>query len=307
MTNDLPVNWTDHCEVVDVDTANKVEWLNARRAGFGGSDTYTLLGLKTYQSPADIILSKLREYKRDSEGNDATYWGTTLESVVATEFSRRSGLDVTELPTILRSKTYPWLQATVDRVVWESPDRGTILECKTGGYFRKDEWEVGVPEWVEAQVHHYMLVTGVDHAFVGALIGGQHYYHYRLELNHKLADRILAVTEAANSMLLDVKRGLVTFDGVDEAIKRHLPLVQNHSLPGVGIELGEDGLMMVGEHMEALEEYRGAKRRLDTSQKTMFEALGPCTIGFMNGQEIYRRAQKGRYYSVILPSYDDLE
>lgn len=307
MTTVLPENWQEHCEPIEIDTADRVAWLNARREGFGGSDTYTLLGLKTYSTPADIVLSKLREYKRDSEGNDATYWGTTLETVVASEFERRSGMDVTELPRILRSKRYPWLLATIDRVVWEDGGWATILECKTGGYFRKDEWDGGIPDWVKAQVHHYMLVTGVRHAYVAALIGGQHFYNIRLEFDDALGNRILTVTRGAAETVNAVKAGSVGLDQVDEVMAKQVALIQPHRLVGVGVELGDTGLELVGEHMSALEEYRVAKRNLDGSQKALFDALGPGTIGLRDGREIYRREKKGRYFSVVLPEYDDLE
>lgn len=70
---------------------NRIEWLKARQKGIGGSDVAAILGINPYRTPLDIYREKTTEITEDQAPSEAAYWGTQLESIVAQEFSKRTG------------------------------------------------------------------------------------------------------------------------------------------------------------------------------------------------------------------------
>ena len=171
------------CEIVaETDTLTNADprWHELRRAGLGGSDAPVLAGIPGRRSEYDLWLEKISESPPDvSDQGDNTprYWGHRLEPVMADEFSQRSGYEVVDVPLLLRSTEHPFMQANLDRMVLGAD--GTPLgplEIKTTRF--DHEWErvgdiLAVPARVQAQVMHYLAVTGYERSFVIVLIGGQ--------------------------------------------------------------------------------------------------------------------------------------
>ncbi|ABJ09649.1 YqaJ [Bacillus phage 1] len=147
------------------------EWLAARRKGIGGSDAAAIAGLNKWKSPVAVYLEKIGQAPEENVSNEAAYWGTVLEDIVAQEFSRRTGLKVRRRNAILRHPEYPFMIANIDRLV-VGEDAG--LECKTASEYLKDEWVEGekIPDQYFIQCQHYMAVTGRSRWYIAVLIGG---------------------------------------------------------------------------------------------------------------------------------------
>jgi len=159
----------------------RTEWLAARRLGIGGSDAAAILGASRYKTRADVWLEKLGQAPETAE-NAAMHWGTVLEPVIREEYSATMGLEVKQ-PPMMRSQEHPFMLANVDGI---AGDR--ILEIKTA---RNDaDWgEPGtdeIPLEYAAQVHHYMIVTGLVVADVAVLIGGSDFRIYTVEADREL-------------------------------------------------------------------------------------------------------------------------
>ena len=58
------------------------DWLDVRKTGIGGSDVAAVLGISPWKSPLDVFLDKTGKSAPEPE-NDAMYWGTRLETLVA--------------------------------------------------------------------------------------------------------------------------------------------------------------------------------------------------------------------------------
>ena len=124
--------------VTKTDVLDRHGWLSIRRKGIGGSDAAKVLGLSKWGGPLTVFLDKTgRLPMEDDEPSEAAYWGTTLEDVVAREFSKRTGLRVQRRNAMFHHPDHPWMIANVDRVIVGS-NRG--LECKTVSAFKADEW-----------------------------------------------------------------------------------------------------------------------------------------------------------------------
>jgi len=157
------------------------DWLNLRRRGIGGSDAAKVLGISRWGGPLTVYMDKLGLLPLEEEQSEAAYWGTTLEEVVAREFTRRSGLRVRRKNAIVHHKNYPWMIANVDREV-VGANKG--LECKTVSAYKADEWTGDeVPDAYYIQCQHYMAVMEWESCYIAALVGGQRFVSKEIRRN----------------------------------------------------------------------------------------------------------------------------
>lgn len=174
---------------IDTRNMDHNEWLKQRRAGIGGSDVGTVLGLNKYKSPYQLWLDKTGQLDVEEElTSDAAHFGNVLEEVVAKEFSERTGKRVRRANRMFIHPDYPYLMANIDRdVVGED----AILECKTASMYLADRWEgEEIPEQYICQVQHYMNVLDRDYTYIAVLIGGQKFVWKKIERDQELIDII---------------------------------------------------------------------------------------------------------------------
>ena len=72
----------------------RLEWLELRREGIGGSDASVVMGENPYRSILQLWEEKTGRKEITDEGNEHTYWGTLMEDVIRHEFMKRTGLKV---------------------------------------------------------------------------------------------------------------------------------------------------------------------------------------------------------------------
>ena len=186
-------------KLVKTNKLGRDEWLGVRKQGIGSSDAAAAVGLNPYKSQLELWLEKTG---RDgdlpkTDPNDETspmYWGTLLEPIVASHYTRRTGNRVRRINAVLQHPTYPWMLANIDREVTGAPDV-QILECKTAGINGSMLWREGVPEYVQLQVMHQLAVTGKQAADVAVLLGGQDLQIHRIERDDDLIDKLTTLEE----------------------------------------------------------------------------------------------------------------
>lgn len=187
-------------------SASHEQWLADRRKGIGGSDIAAILGLSPYRTPMDVFLEKRGETL--PKGNEeAMYWGTVLEDVVAHEYQKRTGRKVQRVSQTLVHPEYKFMLGHIDRAIivpeiagnvrWRAGRLTTnrILECKTANGFAANQWgEIGtdnVPDAYLLQCQWYMGVTSTEVADLAVLIGGQDYRIYTIERDDGLIDDLI--------------------------------------------------------------------------------------------------------------------
>jgi putative phage-type endonuclease len=155
--------------------ANTPEWYAVRRTGIGSSDVPAILGYSRYKSAAHVWAEKRGELGPE-DGSEAAAWGHLLEDVVAREWANRHGVMLATPPTLRHHVHAHWL-ANPDRLVVGCPDdpdgAGCVLEVKTRSAYVAGSWREDVPDDVLAQTQWQLLVTGLSHAHVACLVGGQ--------------------------------------------------------------------------------------------------------------------------------------
>ena len=86
------------------------KWLEYRKKGIGGSDASVVCGINKYKSPTELWMEKTDQLPYQEAG-EAAYWGSVLEDIVRSEFTKRTGINVQIVKQLLQSEEYPFMQA----------------------------------------------------------------------------------------------------------------------------------------------------------------------------------------------------
>ncbi|MBK1752196.1 MAG: YqaJ viral recombinase family protein [Escherichia coli] len=231
-------------------------WLQERTKGIGGSDVATVLGLNPYKTPLSLWEEKTGKAEGSPAG-EAAYWGTTLEDVVAKEFSKRTGMKIQRVNFLLSTGEGGWMRGNIDRAIVNEQIAKTVrvhkpekaaetglmlstdvgLECKTANAFMADKWgpsqeaeivsgnvvtEHQIPLYYETQIQWYMAVTGIKKFYVAVLIGGQDYRMYEVRRDE---DVIKAIVEKCHAfwfkkVLADVPPDPINADDIKKLYAR---------------------------------------------------------------------------------------
>lgn len=163
--------------LVDTRELSHQQWLAVRNQGIGSSEAAAAIGLSPYVSPLELWQRKTaREPAPDLQGNEAVFWGSALEPLIAQVYQERTGRRVRRVNAVLQHPEHRFMLASLDRTV----EGDGILEVKTAGWRSASAWEDGIPEVYQCQVLHQLAVTGRAWADVAVLIAGQEFRVYRI-------------------------------------------------------------------------------------------------------------------------------
>jgi len=166
------------------------EWLDCRRLGIGGSDAGIICGINKYKSPIELFMEKTGQMPYQEAG-EAAYWGTQLESLVRSEFTKRTGIEVMQVSQILQSEEHPFMLANIDGLC-QHPNYGPcIFEAKTASAYLSGEWNDDIPDSYILQIQHYMAVTGYKGAYIAVLIGGNTFKWKFVERDEELISMLV--------------------------------------------------------------------------------------------------------------------
>jgi len=166
------------------------DWLEHRKLGIGGSDASVVCGVNRYKSPVELWMEKTNQLPCQEAG-EAAYWGTQLEPFVRAEFTKRTGIEVTQTHSLLQSEEHPFMLANLDGIC-EHPDFGAcIFEAKTASAYKAGEWEDSIPDEYLLQINHYMAVTGYRGTYIAVLIGGNTFKWKFVERDEELISMLI--------------------------------------------------------------------------------------------------------------------
>lgn len=193
--------------LVSTKNISREEWLSVRGNGIGSSDAAVAVGISPYKSPLELWLEKTgRQAAPDLASNDAVFWGTTLEHIIANVYAERTGAKVRRINAVLQHPEYLFMLANLDRLVLHPTDGSGILEVKTAGHHSAQFWEDGVPDSYQCQVLHQLAVTGKQWCDVAVLIGGQDFRIYRVNRDDdKISDLILREEKFWQCVVQDIQ------------------------------------------------------------------------------------------------------
>lgn len=165
----------------------KLQWLEERRKGIGGSDVAAICGLSPWKTAYEIYLEKIGDAPT-SEPNDAMRYGLMVEPVLRQWYADQTGLTVRMPQGIIVHPVHEFMLANLDGL---TEDR--VIEIKTARS-SKDWGEPGsdeIPTYYRTQVEHYLMVTGFELADVVVSFAGSMPVIYTVEADGELQEMIL--------------------------------------------------------------------------------------------------------------------
>lgn len=157
--------------------SDRVEWLERRRRGIGGSDVAGVIGVSPWASPWSVWADKVGLTPLDESGvTDAMEFGTRAEPMMTEWFTDRTGLTVAGEQMELQHPERGWMLCTVDGLVF---DAGT---CTSGGVDdalgvheiktttgTAAEWDEDIPVHYQCQAQWSMAVSGLERVWFSVL------------------------------------------------------------------------------------------------------------------------------------------
>ncbi|MFV2172267.1 YqaJ viral recombinase family protein [Actinomadura sp. LOL_016] len=275
------VHGSPHADLVLPYDAPRPLWLEARRAGIGGSDALACLGLDGWKTRLEVYLDKVGRLTAKDQ-TKRMRWGQIVEASILEWFTEETGIPSTRIG-LMRSKTRSWQLASVDA---ESADGG-IVEIKNTNYHRRDEWEdEQVSDGAEAQSQHYLAVTGRSHAWVVAQIGGEPPVIRRVERDENLIATICA-SEQELWELVEARTPPPLEGGAasEDLVKRLFP----HGVPGKRVEVDTAFMVKLRDHKAASKAEGAAKKRKESLRDELAYVMGDATEAWHDGECVATR------------------
>jgi len=179
----------------DTTAQARLEWLNWRKSGIGGSDMAAIMGESSFgKTIVDVWKDKTSRDVIETPDNQYMKMGRLLEPVVAQLYEERESVKLTKGYGI-RSATEPLLLGTPDYL---APTRGVEIKTASSIFANQygEEYTDQIPAGYLMQVHHYMTITKLTEWDVAVLIGGNDFRVYRVKENPALS---LVMTQQARS------------------------------------------------------------------------------------------------------------
>ena len=256
--------------VIDTNNLSYEQWLEYRKTGIGGSDASVVCGINKYRSPVELWLEKTGQLPYQEAG-EAAYWGTQLEPVVRSEFTKRTGIEVKLVKQLLQSEEHPFMQANLDGIC-EHPDYGTcIFEAKTASAYKSNEWENSIPAEYMLQIQHYMSVTGYKGTFIAVLIGGNTFKWKYIERDDEIIEMLIHLE--ADFWEHIVNKTPPPLDG-SEASEKFLSDRYPESIPQSRIILPPEADVLIKEYDKETAILNEAAERRQRAENLLKEMLG---------------------------------
>ena len=251
------------------------DWLEYRKQGVGGSDASVVCGINRYKSPVELWMDKTGQIP-PQEAGEAAYWGTQLEPFVRAEFTKRTGIEVSQFKNLLQSEEYPFMLANLDGIC-EVPDYGTcIFEAKTASAYKAGEWEDTIPDEYMCQIQHYMAVTGYAGAYIAVLIGGNTFRWKFVERDEELISMLIELeTDFWNHVQDCTPPPLDGSDASAKFLAQRFP----SSTPKSHITLPDTAADLLSEYDEACAQLEIVTEKKQKAENLLKEMMGENEIG----------------------------
>lgn len=258
------------------------EWLEFRKTGIGGSDASVVCGINKYKTPIELWVEKLNNLPLQEAGESA-YWGTQLESLVRTEFTKRTGIEVTLVKQLLQSEEHPFMLANLDGVCNDPLYGNCIFEAKTASAFKANEWDDSIPDEYMLQIQHYMAVTGNKAAYIAVLIGGN---TFRWRLVKRDEELISMLIELESRFWGYVKNGTPPPIDGSEACAKYLAEKYSESIANKTVELPLEAEKLFKDYNAACEKLNAITEEKQLAENKLKQLLGNNEVGTIGGNVV---------------------
>jgi putative phage-type endonuclease len=257
--------------------------LFADRISVGSSDIAAICGMDRWRSPFAVYLEmtgELPDIPRTAELEDAAELGLIYEDGIARLLARRHGFGLLPTPGTLAHVDRPWQLANVDRLVDENNDGvpDAPVECKNRSVYQLGDWEDGVPDAPALQAHWQLGVTGYDHVWVAAVLGGNTPRFYRLERDQSLIDHLVQIADDFRQRVIDRRPPDVDGSEATTDLLAHLYDVQ----PEAVTALPDDAAKWLAERRRAKGLIKDLEVAVAEAENHLKVLLGEHEIGLLD-------------------------
>lgn len=260
------------------------EWLETRAGGLGGSDASVVLGLNKWKTPFELWLEKTGQVLPQNSQNEAAYFGTLLEDLVAKEFEKRSGKKVRKRNAIFQHPDYPFIIGNIDRfIVGEK----AILECKTTSAYNAKDWENDeIPEPYIVQMQHYLGVLGPEYqkGYFAVLIGGQKFIWKEIERDDELIDMIFQAER--HFWHEHVEKNIPPALDGSSAAEQYLKERYAKAEPGKTIDLKYEYKSKIEEYLSLKESIKELEEQAKALENEIKNELKEAEYGFVQNYQV---------------------
>jgi putative phage-type endonuclease len=271
-------------------TADRADWLTARRSGIGSSDVPAILGLVDYTPPLKVYLDKTGHDIDDA--GEAAYWGTVHEENVARRWAMLNRSVIRRIGLVSHVDHPHWM-TTLDRRVTECPlsedeQAPCALEVKTRSAFKSAQWHAGAPDDVLAQMLWQIAVNGYEHMHYAVLIGGNEYHQGTVRRDAYL-DVMGDITTAMDRFWNDHVQAQVPpqLTGDGEALTRLFRRLHPTRSGAVDIDRHDDALDALLEYRQHQRAESAAKKAKNAAKARMIAALEDAQSALIGGERAY--------------------
>ena len=254
-------------------------WLERRKAGIGGSEAASVLGLSPYKSAFTLWSEKVGLLEPKGLDSEWIEWGQILEEPIARKYSIVTGRTLIDHGrfAIRKSAGHPIMICTSDREI-VAPCRG-ILSIKNVIQFAAGDWDDDAPVHAQIQLQHELIVWELLFGSIAALLGGNHFRWMDVEKNERFCSFLIEQEQAFWDL---VQRGTPpAVDGsksTKEALARLYPKDAGTTrvLPQESIEWAE-------KLAAAKDQIREAEKIEQEIENLIKAAIGDATFGELPG------------------------
>lgn len=279
-------------------------WHVRRRLGIGASDAAPLLGLNPKKSPFALYTEKIG-LTVDSQDDEWLWWGHHMEPVIAEWYTQKKRVALIDIGqyTVLQSKAYPWMQATLDRVATTGEGFYSV-DFKNSRWVTEADLEDGTPPYWYVQGQHQLAVTGWPYVDFAACLAGQKGVAVRVERNEDFMFELIGQEELFDRRVQE--RNPPPIDG-SESTAKALARLFPKSIGGEIVPLPPEADEWAKELLEVKEQIKHFQEQEELLKNqfkaTIGDAFGGCT---QRGVTYTLKLVEKQAYMVQAKSYREL-
>jgi putative phage-type endonuclease len=283
-------------------TADRADWLTARRQGLGSSDVAAILGISRYGNALSVWHDKTGGLPLEGDDSEPALWGRLNEDTVAREWARRNR-SVVQRVGLVANTDRPWEMCTLDRRVLRCPTSTDVtercaVEIKCRDKMKAGQFRKGVADDVLVQTLWQADTTGYDHIHVAVLIGGNDYRQFvvRAADHAQLIADLRAAGAQAWQQIADRRPPLLTGD---EAPGPLLDLYEQlHPERSGYVEIDRDGDAQddLADYIAQAAAESAAKKAKNAAKAKLIGHLGGREAAFYNDRPAFSYDEESREY-----------
>jgi putative phage-type endonuclease len=178
---------------------NRLEWLQERQKGIGGSDIAAILGKSRFKTKLEVYYEKIIPITQIPEPIPALLKGMEAEPYILNEYEKLKAVVLKRNLSTFRHRTNPLLYANLDALA-EFGEKKVIVDAKLSTIWghNPEDWEYNnMPIDYLLQLAHYCNVLDEEQADL--IVRFEHNWKYKIYTYHRDRELEKTIEDAATT------------------------------------------------------------------------------------------------------------